>query len=100
MHGHIALLKKDENVFVHLHPTGTINMASKIFLENNLNINNSFRYKNSNDKASYQTHEHSNKNGQLQFPSLILDKKGSYSLWVQVKVEGEVLTQKFNFELI
>ena len=105
MNGHIALLKKDENVFVHLHPTGTINMASKIFLENNLNINNPFRDKNSNDKASYQAHEHSNKNAQnksdqLQFPSLILDKKGSYSLWVQVKVEGEVLTQKFNFELI
>ena len=75
-------------------------MASKIFLENNLNINNPFRDKNSNDKTSYQAHEHSNKNGQLQFPSLILDKKGSYSLWVQVKVEGEVLTQKFNFELI
>ena len=38
-------------------------------------------------------------NGKVSFPSMKLENTGEYGLWVQVKSSGEVITQKFDFEI-
>ena len=38
--------------------------------------------------------------GKVSFPPLSLDKAGDYFMWVQVKTEGEVVTEKFSFRVM
>jgi len=36
----------------------------------------------------------------VSFPPINLDKPGNYIMWIQAKSEGEIITQKFNFQII
>jgi len=36
----------------------------------------------------------------VNFPAIKLGTAGNYAIWVQVKSAGEVITQKFDFEVI
>jgi len=103
MGGHAALLKKDQTVFVHIHPIGTISMASQeMFQENYIqNIVDQddicfFGFVNDSTENYFNN---ISPNGEVSFPAINLENKGEYGLWVQVKSAGEVITQKFDFEI-
>ena len=37
--------------------------------------------------------------GRVNFPPIFLNKPGEYFMWVQVKTEGEVVTERFSFRV-
>jgi len=103
MGGHAALLKKDQTVFVHIHPIGTISMASQeLFQENYIQdiVDQDdicfFGFVNDSTENNYSN---ISPNGEVSFPAINLENTGEYGLWVQVKSDGEVITQKFDFEI-
>lgn len=103
MGGHAALLKKDQTVFVHIHPVGTISMASQeIFQENyiqNIVDQDDICFFGFVDDSTENYILNVSPNGKVSFPAMKLENTGEYGLWVQVKSEGEVITQKFDFEI-
>ena len=103
MGGHAALLKKDQTVFVHIHPIGTISMASQeMFQENYIQsiVDQEdicfFGFVNDSTDNYFNN---TSPNGKISFPAINLENAGEYGLWVQVKSAGEVITQKFDFEI-
>ena len=91
MLGHAAIRKNDGTVFAHLHPLGTISMASQTFFATQAaqqtagavrqlpelceaGINVSFPY---------------------EFPS-----DGAYRIWVQTRVKGQILTGVFDLNVL
>ena len=105
MGGHAALLKDDRSVFIHLHPIGTISMASKEIFEEEYNQGILGQeeicfYGFADDSTENYFNNNLSQNGEVNFPSIKLVKTGSYAIWVQVKSAGEVITQKFDFEVI
>ena len=99
MGGHGAILKEDNSVFIHIHPIGTISMASQELYNQNDEIENSgICYFGSPDDSLKTYFE--NKKSIVNFPPLILDKPGDYIMWIQAKSEEEIITQKFDFRII
>ena len=103
MGGHAALLKKDQSVFVHIHPIGTISMASQEmfqenFIQNIVDQDDICFFGFVNDSTENYFNNIS-PNGEVSFPAINLENTGKYGLWVQVKSAGEVITQKFDFEV-
>ena len=103
MGGHAALLKKDQTVFVHIHPIGTISMASQemfqeSYVQNIVDQDDICFFGFVNDSTD-NNYSNISPNGEVSFPSINLDNTGEYGLWVQVKSDGEVITQKFDFEI-
>jgi len=103
MGGHAALLKKDQTVFIHIHPIGTISMASQeMFQENYIQsiVDQEdicfFGFVNDSTDNYFNN---TSPNGKISFPAINLENAGEYGLWVQVKSAGEVITQKFDFEI-
>ena len=100
MAGHAVVSRDDGAVFVHLHPSGTISMASQM----------SFMMRQPGDsvagrlgqriKASEALHPVTSipKNGVISFP-YAFPKPGKYHMWVQVKHAGRILTGAFAFEV-
>ena len=103
MGGHAALLKKDQTVFVHIHPIGTISMASQeIFQENYIQgivDQDDICFFGFVNDSKENIINNVSLNGKVSFPSMKLENTGEYGLWVQVKSSGEVITQKFDFEI-
>ena len=103
MGGHAALLKKDQTVFVHIHPIGTISMASQeIFQENYIQgivDQDDICFFGFVNDSKENIINNVSPNGKVSFPSMKLENTGEYGLWVQVKSSGEVITQKFDFEI-
>ena len=99
MGGHGAILKEDLSVFIHIHPIGTISMASQELYNQNDTIENSgicyFGVADDSLKTYFK-----NQNSIVSFPPINLDKPGNYIMWIQAKSEGEIITQKFNFQII
>ena len=50
------------------------------------------------NKDHFSNHNYS-VNGEVGFPPLRLIKAGDYTVWVQVKTENKIITQKFNFAI-
>jgi hypothetical protein len=103
MGGHAALLKKDQTVFVHIHPIGTISMASQEMFQENyiqsiVDQEDICFFGFINDSTDNYFNDTS-PNGKVSFPAINLENAGEYGLWVQVKSAGEVITQKFDFEI-
>jgi hypothetical protein len=100
MAGHAVVSRDDGAVFVHLHPSGTISMASQM----------AFMMRQPGDsiagrlgqrlKASESLHQVTAvpENGVISFP-YAFPKPGKYHMWVQVKHDGRILTGAFAFEV-
>ena len=104
MGAHAALIKNDGSIFAHLHPTGTINMASKNIYELGIKKEQMIDNKNIeldliNPKHDHFSNQNYSVNGEVGFPPLRLIKAGDYTVWVQVKAENKIITQKFNFTI-
>lgn len=80
MLGHGALLKKDLSLFAHIHPLGTISMLS---FDHTMHIH---------------TTDLSDPNYTVSFPFKFY-KNGAYYLWIQLKINGEIINQKFNIKV-
>ncbi len=101
MAAHAAVARDDGSVFVHLHPMGTISMASQL----------TFALRQPGDTVSgrlgkrLSAAEHSAMNamptaiGSVGFP-YAFPKPGKYRIWVQVRKEGRILTGAFDILVI
>lgn len=94
MQGHAALVKTDGSVFAHLHPGGTISMASQMYFE-----------KQSAELCSPAlVVAHDGKLGGAAASNLVafpyeFPSAGHYRLWVQVKVHGHIVTNAFDLDV-
>ena len=98
---HAVVAKDDGSVFVHLHPMGTISMASQM----------TFAMRQPSDTVSgrlgkrLSAAEHSAMNatpavtGSVGFP-YAFPRPGKYRIWVQVRKEGRILTGAFDILVI
>jgi hypothetical protein len=84
MASHAVVLRDDGSVFVHLHPMGTVSMASlqKFAAQGP-------------DGASPHAMHHEAPEGKVSFP-YAFPKPGPYRLWVQVRTNGLVRTGVFD----
>lgn len=81
MQGHAAVVREDGAVFIHLHPMGTISVAAQTLLS----------------RAGPAIHTMPAPTGQgdtLYFP-YAFPQSGHYTIWLQVKRHGRVLTGAF-----
>ena len=104
MGAHAALIKNDGSIFAHLHPTGTINMASKHIYERGIKKeqmidNRSIELDLINPQHDHFSNQNYSHNGEVGFPPLRLIEAGDYTVWVQIKTENKIITQKFNFTI-
>jgi hypothetical protein len=87
MPGHAAVLRDDGQVFIHLHPMGTISPAAQARLSS---------------PSTAQGHAAMNKETApetLGFP-YAFPEAGRYTVWVQVKRRGLILTAAFRAEVL
>ena len=83
MAGHAVVVRDDASVFIHLHPLGTISLAAQARLA----------------RASPTAMDHtmdapSTATDSLYFP-YAFPQAGNYTVWVQVKRRGRVMTGSF-----
>lgn len=98
MAGHAVITKRDGSVFIHLHPSGTVSLASQrtFALRDRGDTTPDGRLRNS---AESLDGAHTAKvNGQIGFP-YAFPSAGSYRVWVQVKRSGRVLTGVYDIEV-
>jgi len=101
MRGHAAVTRVDGSVFVHLHPMGTISMASqRSFLQRATGDTSvaailaaASRYP---DDTTHTLHDAAP--GAVSFP-YIFPEPGRYRIWVQVKRGGQILTGVFDADV-
>lgn len=108
MAGHAVVLKKDRSVFIHLHPMGTVSMASQTALASKVAGNVTLCNPLSDslaqtgdslglvdqDRVSLMKQKKESKLGQITFP-YSFPQPGEYWVWVQVKKNGQIVTQRF-----
>ena len=80
MPGHAAVVRDDGEVFIHLHPMGTISPAAQARL--------------SPVSTHVVSHSTPTRTDTLRFP-YAFPEPGQYSVWVQVKRKGRILTGAF-----
>ena len=91
MMSHCAVLRTDGKVFVHMHPTGTISMASQVLFE---------RQAGEMDHSMHgQMQGNENQKGTVTFPPFEFSEAGDYRIWIQVKVGGKVLSGYFDVKI-
>jgi hypothetical protein len=107
MLGHAALRRDDGRIFAHIHPTGTISMASQeVFLAKETKQSGAGAPLPGGAAAGHAIHTghgpdhsaHARAAAAVSFPCEF-PEPGRYRLWVQVKVGGEVLTGVFDTEV-
>jgi hypothetical protein len=105
MAGHAIITRDDGQVFVHLHPMGTVSMAAqKVFAENEGNpaampsMPAEMAGMDHPAMAGMNRSASTGPQGVLSFP-YEFPKPGRYRLWVQVKSQGRILTGVFNAEV-
>ena len=104
MGGHGALISPENNVFIHFHPIGTISMASQQVFDKQQELTGYLEsgicyYGLPIDTTKTYSEGIQSNIGRVTFPPLSLDKAGEYYMWVQVKTEGEVVTERFKFRV-
>jgi hypothetical protein len=90
MLSHAAVSRDDGNVFVHLHPSGSISMAARALFEG--------REDEEPEPSEHGMHPPSGQareSARLSFP-FAFPEPGAYRIWVQVKRDGRVLTGAFD----
>jgi hypothetical protein len=95
MVGHAVVVKDDAGVFIHLHPLGTISVAAQ---ERLLQTGASRPTDPTAPAASHAMHQTPTtpaaRGDTLYFP-YAFPQEGNYTVWVQVRRKGEVLTGSF-----
>lgn len=81
MEGHAAVVRDDGAVFIHLHPMGTISVAAQTLLSHG-------------ERGDHNMAAMMAPRDTLYFP-YAFPQPGQYTLWVQVKRHGRVLTAAF-----
>jgi hypothetical protein len=94
MRGHAVVCRDDGQVFVHLHPQGTISMTAQQLLA---------RRGQDRPGAAPPSHDMSagpeaGGQGEIAFP-YEFPEPGRYRIWVQVKSAGQVMTGVFDVEV-
>jgi hypothetical protein len=100
MAGHAVVTRDDGAVFVHLHPSGTISMASQMAIvmrEPGDSITGRLGKRLAASDASHATPQASVA-GEINFP-YAFPQPGNYHMWVQVKHAGRILTGAFAFQV-
>lgn len=82
MTGHAALIRNDGTLFAHIHPVGTVSMGSMPMDHSSADMD-------------MQTARDDSK---LAFPYRFY-ADGHYILWVQVKIDGKVFSQKYDINV-
>jgi hypothetical protein len=100
MAGHAVVSRDDGAVFVHLHPSGTISMASQMAFMMRQPSDSVVGRLGQRIKASEAMHPVTSvpENGMISFP-YAFPQPGKYHMWVQVKHAGRILTGAFAFEV-
>jgi len=100
MAGHGVVSRDDGAVFVHLHPSGTISMASQMAFMMRQPGDSVAGRLGQRIQASEASHPMTAipQNGVISFP-YAFPKPGKYHMWVQVKHGGRILTGAFAFEV-
>jgi hypothetical protein len=100
MAGHAVVTRDDGAVFVHLHPSGTISMASQMAFMMRQPADSVAGRLGRRIEASEALHPVTSvpQNGIISFP-YAFPKPGKYHMWVQVKHAGRILTGAFAFEI-
>jgi hypothetical protein len=94
MLGHAAVRRDDGAVFAHLHPTGTISMASQeVFQAREAAESPAGGHSSPPDHSGHAMH--GGRADGVAFP-YEFPQPGRYRLWIQVKAAGEVLTGVFD----
>ena len=124
MMGHIAVVKTDGSVYIHLHPTGTVSSTSVDVMQKRIEetsvepfIATPMVFKDSIDKVLAKIHtmpeaqrnqflmpnmNHDAKEhhgGSVKFP-YVFPTAGSYRIWLQIKRNGKILTGVFDAVVI
>ena len=100
MAGHAVVTRDDGSVFIHLHPAGTISMASQMALamrQPGDTVPGKLGQRMNAAGAIYAAGEVAG-NGVVTFP-YAFPQPGRYHAWVQVKHAGRILTGAFAFEV-
>jgi hypothetical protein len=97
MAGHAVVERSDGSVFVHLHPMGTISMASQMaFAMRNPGDTVRGRLGRRISEAEMSAMSHATvQSNTVSFP-YAFPKEGAYRVWVQVKRGGQILTAAFD----
>jgi len=100
MAGHAVVSRDDGAVFVHLHPSGTISMASQMAFMMRQPGDSIAGRLGQRIKATEALHPVTSvpESGVISFP-YAFPKPGKYHMWVQVKHGGRILTGAFAFEV-
>jgi len=100
MAGHAAVTRDDGSVFVHLHPGGTISMASQMALTMRQPGDSIAGKLGQRIQASsaMQSTSPLPRDGTISFP-YAFPQPGKYHMWVQVKHGGRILTGAFALEV-
>ena len=101
MAGHAVVERSDGSVFVHLHPMGTISMASQMaFTMRNEGDSIRGRLGRRVSEAEMSAMSHATvQSNTVSFP-YAFPKEGAYRVWVQVKRDGKVLTGVFDTNVV
>jgi hypothetical protein len=95
MAAHAAVLRSDGSVFAHIHPTGTVPMASLELAQASL--------PSSLGELSHSSMDMSQMTGQKIDPEISIPygfpSHGSYRIFVQVKRRGQIQTAFFDVEV-
>ena len=94
MLGHAAIRRFDGSVFAHIHPMGTISMASQMYFMAQAERQAVC----GSDNTEAKSLQPSNAATSVSFPYLF-PQPGSYRIWVQTKVRGNVLTGAFDLDV-
>jgi len=101
MPGHAVVTRDDGSVFVHLHPSGTVSMASQMtFLMRRPgdSIAGTLSRRLQATEMTHMMEQAPDARGAVSFP-YAFPKAGRYRLWVQVKNGGRILTGAFALEV-
>ncbi|HUR00140.1 MAG TPA: hypothetical protein VM166_11845 [Gemmatimonadaceae bacterium] len=100
MAGHAVVTRDDGAVFVHLHPSGTISMASQLAFTMRTPADTVTGELGKRIQAAESAHAMPAlpTPGTVTFP-YAFPKPGKYHMWVQVKHAGRILTGPFAFEI-
>ena len=98
MLSHAGILRTDGSVFLHLHPIGSISMASQQRFEQQSGINarSGSMHDGHMDHSKHMGNEIIKSSESVSYPPIEFPRPGQYRIWIQVKVSGEVLTGIFD----
>ena len=89
MMGHAAITRRDGSWFVHLHPTGTINMAAKMRFER---AEGEGEASDPSEPVGMAPTERTDRESNIVTFPFVFQEPGQYRIWVQLKTSGTVDT--------